>query len=163
MGLLDRLTGSRDDRAARDGGGATTRGSLARDAIAMRATLTGMHAERSAMGLDGAEPDLRQLTRDLLEGEVEAPTGDVAFLIRDGVDPDEFYDRELAPSWDGLDELEREDKLDGFVELAEMLAASPDALPRDMAANLRTKLLVLGWAFDEAHGYLGRIAGRGRR
>jgi hypothetical protein len=31
-----------------------------------------------------------------------------------------------------------------------------------MAATVKTKTLVLAWAFDEAHGYLGRLAG-GRR
>jgi hypothetical protein len=39
-----------------------------------------------------------------------------------------------------------------------MMEASPDALPRDMAARLRTKLLILAWAFDETHGYLGQMA-----
>jgi hypothetical protein len=147
MGLLDRLRGNEsasDERPA----------SLARDAVTMRATLTGLHAERGGAG----EPDLRGVTRDLLEGEVEAPTADVRRLIADDVDPREFYERELAPNWDGLNEVQRADKLDGFLELATMMEASPDALPRDMAASLRTKLLVLAWAFDEAHGYLGQMA-----
>ena len=138
MGLLDRLRG---DHAAR-----------------MRATLTGLHAEGGGAG----EPDLRAVVRDLLEGEVEAPTADVSWLISENADPDEFYEKEIAPNWDGLDELGRADKLDGFVELARMVDASPDALPRDMAAALRTKLLVLAWAFDEAHGYLGQMAAGSR-
>ena len=128
--------------------------SLARDAREMRATLTALHSERG-----GRELDLRAMVRDLLEGEVEAPTSDVLHMIALDTSPDEFYERELAPNWDGLDENARADKLDQFVELAQMVEASPDALPRDMAASLRTKLLVLGWAFDEEHGYLGQLAG----
>ncbi|HEX8054095.1 MAG TPA: hypothetical protein VF517_13975 [Thermoleophilaceae bacterium] len=147
MGLLDRLRGV-------DSGEGAHAPSLARDAREMRATLTALHSERG-----GGELDLRALVRDLLEGEVEAPTADVRHMVALDTSPDEFYAQELAPNWDGLDEDRRADKLDQFVELAHMVEASPDALPRDMAASLRTKLLVLGWAFDEAHGYLGRLAG----
>lgn len=147
MGLLDRLRGG-------DAGSSRSAPSLARDAREMRATLTALHSERG-----GAELDLRALVRDLLEGEVEAPTSDVRHMIALGTDPDDFYARELAPNWDGFDEDARADKLEGFVELARMVERSPDALPLDMAAALRTKLLVLGWAFDEEHGYLGRLAG----
>jgi hypothetical protein len=99
------------------------------------------------------------MVRDLLEGEVEAPTSDIRHMIRLDTDPDEFYETELMPNWDGLGEDRRADKLEQFVELAHMVEESPDALPLDMAASLRTKLLVLGWAFDEEHGYLGRLAG----
>jgi hypothetical protein len=148
MGLMDRL------RADRRESGDGAQPSLARDAASMRATLTAVHSERG-----GGELDLRAMVRDLLEGEVEAPTADVRHMIRQGTSPDDFYERELAPNWDALDEDRRADKLDQFVELAHMVEASPDALPRDMAASLRTKLLVLGWAFDEEHGYLGRLAG----
>jgi hypothetical protein len=127
----------------------------------MRATLTGLHAERVLATGERAAPDLRALTRDLLEGEVEAPTADVRWLISQETDPDEFFDREVAPNWEGLDELQRSDKLDSFVELAQMVDASPDALPREMAAGLRTKLLLLAWAFDETHGFMGRLAAPG--
>ena len=61
----------------------------------MRATLTGLHAETGG----GAEPDVRALTRELLEGEVEAPTADVRWLISQDVDPDAFYAKEIAPGW----------------------------------------------------------------
>jgi hypothetical protein len=150
MGLRDRLRGGRPAQGAEAP-------SLARDAREMRATLTALHSERG-----GGELDLRALVRDLLEGEVEAPTADVRHMVALDTAPDEFYETELAPNWDGLDEDRRADKLDRFVELAQMVEESPDALPRDMAASLRTKLLVLGWAFDEAHGYLGRLAGTHR-
>ena len=148
MGLLDRLRGEIPTEGP-------VAPSLARDAREMRATLTALHSERG-----GGELELQALIRDLLEGEVEAPTSDVRHMIRQGTDPDEFYARELAPNWDGLDENARADKLDQFVDLAHMVEESPDALPLDMAASLRTKLLLLGWAFDEEHGYLGRLAGR---
>ena len=149
LGPLDRL------RAPRRNGGGGPQPSLARDAATMRAALTALHSERG-----GRELDLRALIRDLLEGEIEAPTSDVRHMIRLGTSPDDFYSAELAPNWDGLDEDQRADKLDQFVDLAQMVEAAPDALPLDMAASLRTKLLVLGWAFDEEHGYLGRLAGR---
>ena len=148
MGLLDWLRG--DERA----GDSDAPASLARDAARMRATLTGLHAERGGAG----EPDVRGVVYDLIEGEVEAPTADIRSLIAEDVDADEFYTQELAPNWDGLGENARAGKLDGFLELARMMEASPDALPRDMAARLRTKLLVLAWAFDETHGYLGQMA-----
>jgi hypothetical protein len=147
VSLLDRLRG---DGRARE---ADAPASLSRDAVRMRATLTGLHAERGGAG----EPDLRAVVYDLLEGEVEAPTPDVRWLIEEDVDAGEFYSQELAPNWDGLGENTRADKLDGFLELARMMEASPDALPREMATRLRTKLLVLAWAFDEAHGYLGQM------
>ena len=150
MGLFDRLRNG-------NGNGATATAepprSLAHDAKSMRATLTALHDERG-----GAEVDLRALVRDLLEGEIEAPTADVAALVAEETNAEEFYERELGPNWDGLDEEARAGKLDGFLELAAMVEASPDALPGDMAANLRTKLLVLAWAFDEEHGFLGRMA-----
>jgi hypothetical protein len=148
VSLLDRLRG--DDR----GRAAEAPPSLSRDAVRMRATLTGLHSERGGAG----EPDLRGVVFDLLEGEVEEPTADVRWLVDEDVDAGDFYSEEIQPNWDGLDENARADKLDGFVELARMIEASPDALPREMAARLRTKLLVLAWAFDEAHGYLGQMA-----
>jgi hypothetical protein len=148
VGLLDRLRGEHTEASAQPA-------SLARDAVRMRATLTGLHAERGGRG----EPDLRSIAGDLLEGEVEAPTADVRWLISEEVDPGEFYAKEVAPNWEGRDELARADRLDGFIELAQTIEASPDALPREMAATVRTKVLILAWAFDEVYGYMGRLAG----
>ena len=148
MGLLERLRGEHREAGERPA-------SLARDAARMRATLTSLHAERG--GRD--EPDLPSITRDLLEGEVEAPTTDVRWLISEEVDPGEFYEKEVAPNWNGRDELTRADRLDGFIELAQSMEASPGALPREMAAAVRTKVLILAWAFDEVYGYMGRLAG----
>ena len=139
-------------------GGDGRRRSLQSDAVAMRATLDGLQAEREGWGEPRGEVDLRALTRDLLEGEVEAPTEDVAWLVRRGTDPDEFYERELAPSWDGRGEAQRAARLEGFLELASMVEGQGDDVPREMAATVRTKTLLFAWAFDEAHGYISRLA-----
>jgi hypothetical protein len=152
MGLLDRLRG--------DGVRAETprSGRLADDARAMRTTLSALHAERSASVAPASwEPDLRAIVRDILEGEVASPTDDVRFLISADTDAGDFYATEIEPSWDGLGENARAAKLDGFFELARMADASPDALPREMVATVRTKTIVLAWAFDEVHGYLAQL------
>ena len=151
MGLLDRL------RREREPVQTTLAGTLQGDARAMRTTLSALNVERTAAHAAPAEPDLRGLVRDVLEGEVVAPTDDVRFLISADTDPDGFHSAEIRPNWDGLDENARAAKLDGFLELARMADASPDALPREMVATVRTKTLVLAWVFDEVHGYIGRL------
>jgi hypothetical protein len=149
MGLLARLRGT--DRASH----APAAGGLARDARAMQATLGAMKMESGR-----ASVDPRAMIGDLLQGEVAAPTQDVASLRRERLDPDDFYAREIGPSWDGLSESERATKLEGFLELCSMMEAAGDGsgLTEDMAARVRTKTLVLAWAFDETYGYLSRIA-----
>lgn len=151
MGLLDRLRG--DGRDATE----VVAGTLASDARAMRTTLAALHAEHAGADSRPAEPDLRAIVRDLLEGEVVAPTSDVRFLVSADTDAAAFHASELAPNWHGLDENARAAKLDGFLELARMADQSPDALPREMVATVRTKTLILAWAFDQVHGYLGQI------
>jgi hypothetical protein len=152
MGLLDRLRGDGVQAEA------PLSGRLAGDARSMRTTLSALHAERSASAAPAAwEPDLQAIVRDLLDGEVTAPTDDVRFLISADTDAAEFYADEIEPSWDGLGENARAGKLDGFLELARMADASPDALPREMVATVRTKTIVLAWAFDEVHGYLAQL------
>jgi hypothetical protein len=151
MGLLDRLRG-------REGTPADGRSSLAADAGAVRDTLDGLYREGG-----GAPLSLRDAVRDLLEGEVEAPTADVASLRSRATDPDDFYAREVAPSWDGLNEAQRAARLDGFLEMCAMLEGSADLMgvPPEMAASVRTKTLLIAWAFDEEYGYLSRLARRG--
>jgi hypothetical protein len=153
MGLLDRL---------RNGGGAGStadRPSLSRDARAMRATLDAMQAEYGP----GAPVDLRGIVRDLLNGEVEAPTGDVATLRDEHLDADDFYDREVAPSWDGLDDDARAARLENFLDLCAMVEQADEltGIPHDMAARTRMKTLLFAWAFDETYGYLSQIAREG--
>ena len=105
--------------------------------------------------------DLRGLTSDLLQGEVAPPTADVARLARSGVSADEFYDKELARSWDGLDENHRAARVEQFVGLALMLEdADEDARPpnhEQMLASVRTKALLLAFAVDETYGLMRQI------
>ena len=136
--------------------------SFADDARAMRATLDAMHAELVAARGPGAEVDVKGALRDLLEGEYAVPTADLEALKARRTDPDQFYAGEIAPSWDGLGEAQRAARLDGFLEMCELLASAGDAagFPPEMAAGVRTKTLLLAWAFDETYGYLSRL-GRG--
>jgi hypothetical protein len=153
MGLLARLRGKEPERRA---------GGLADDARAMRAALGAIHAELVRVNGPAAGVDLRSIVRDLLEGEVEAPTGDVAELVRSGVEADEFYEKELQPSWEGQGESQRAARVEGFIELSQMMDAPGAAagLPPDMIPRVHTKTLVLAWAFDETYGYLSAL-GRG--
>jgi hypothetical protein len=152
MGLLTRLrgTGSPDGR---------THG-FAADARAMRRTLDGLHAELERVNGGGSPVDLRPLIRDLLEGEVEAPTADIASLMRLGEDPDEFYEREVMPSWEGLGEAQRATRIEGFLELATMIDApgAAQGLPAGMVERVHTKTLLLAWAYDETYGFISSLA-----
>jgi hypothetical protein len=154
MSLLSRLRGE----GKQNGNHATASASLGRDARAMEAALTALELDWVTVTGETAEPDLRAFVRDLLEGEIAAPTADVRWLVAQDTVPAEFYAKEIAPNWDGLDREERAGKLDRFVDLAQMVDADPDALPREMAATVRTKTIILAWAFDEVHGYTGRLA-----
>jgi hypothetical protein len=153
MGLLTRLLGKEPEPRA---------GGLPEDARAMRATLTALHVELGRVQGPAAPVDLRALVRDLLEGEVEAPTADVAELVRSGVEPDEFYEKELKPSWEELGEAQRAARVDGFIDLSRMVDAPEAAagLPPGMVPRVHTKTLLLAWAFDETYGYLSAL-GRG--
>jgi hypothetical protein len=154
MGLLTRLMGKEPAGAPR-----RTHG-FASDARAMRATLDGLHAELERVNGRGAPVDLRAMLRELLEGEVEAPTADIAELIRLGEEPDAFYEREVKPSWEGLGEAQRAARLEGFLELATMIDAPGAAtgLPPGMVPRVHTKTLLLAWAFDETYGFISSLA-----
>ena len=142
MGLLDRLFGPAPTASAGS--------SLAADADAMRETL------------DDLQPQTpRDAVRALLGRELEAPTADVRALRERGTDPDDFYAREVAPSWERLNEAQRAARLEGFLEMCALLESAPEGLPPEMAESVRTKTLVLAWAFDEEYGYLSRLARRG--
>ena len=152
MGLLTRLLGT-EPQPRREGG-------LAADARAMRLALAGMHAENARVDGAGAPVDLRGIVRDLLEGEVEAPTADVAELVRTGEDPVDFYEKEIAPSWEGLGEAQRAARVEGFIELTTMMDTPGAAagLPAEMIPRVHTKTLLLAWAFDETYGFLNTLA-----
>jgi hypothetical protein len=155
MGFLDRL------RQADTAKSPERSGSLASDARPMRSALTALNAEREQLDPGRAEIDLRGLAGDLLQGEVAPPTGDVARLIRDGISADEFYDKELARSWEGLDENKRAARVEQFVSLAVMLEnADEDARSPNhdqMLASVRTKTLLLAFAVDETYGLMRQI------
>lgn len=149
MSLLDRMFGGQ--REPRKPAGRT---SLAADAAAMREALDGLRREA-----DGTPP-LRVVVRDLLEGELPTPTADVRTLRDVGPDATTFYTREIEPSWEGLNEAQRAARLDGFLEMCSMLESAGDlgSVPPEMAAAVRTKTLLVAWAFDDEYGYLSRLA-----
>src|SRR3954467_10309592 len=64
------------------------------------------------------EFQLRGLCLDVFAGEAIT---DVRWLKQRGVEAEDFYRRELAPSWDGLSRTERAEKIDRFIELSNML------------------------------------------
>jgi hypothetical protein len=151
MGLLTRLRGREPERPS---------GGLAADARAMRAALDAIHAELARVNGPHAPVDLRAMVGDLLEGEVAAPTRDIAELMQIGVTPAEFYEKEVKPSWEGLGEAQRAAHVEEFIELSTMIDA-PGAgagLPGDMIPRVHTKTLLLAWAFDETYGYLNALA-----
>jgi hypothetical protein len=152
MGLLTRLLG-RDTQERRAGG-------LPEDARAMRRTLAGLHAENQRVHGPTAPVDLRAIVRELLEGEVEAPTADVAELVRSGSGPEEFYEKELKGSWEGLGEAQRAARVEGFIELSQMVDApgADTGLPEGMIPRVHTKTLLLAWAFDETYGFMSTLA-----
>ena len=78
-------------------------------------------------------------------------------LSRPTTDPKDFYDRELAPAWDPLGEAQRAARVEGFADLALMLEEAGD-VPGLEPEVIRTKTLILAWAFDETYGYLSRLA-----
>jgi hypothetical protein len=156
MGLLKRLKQSDAPPSAPTGGG-----SLARDAHVMRSALQAVNAQREAVDPGRPEVDLRGIVGDLFRGEVTPPTSDVARMVRAGVDPDVFYDKELARAWDGLNENQRAARVEQFTGLAVMLEdADEDTRPpnyEEMLATVRTKTLLLAFAVDETYGLLRRI------
>ena len=103
---------------------------------------------------------LRGLCLDVF---ASAATTDLRRLKERGVDPEDFYRRELAPSWDGLDQTERARRIDRFIELSHMLGATSanDGLPPDelidLAATVHVKVLLLAWAYDRTYSYMDRL------
>jgi len=154
MGLLKRLINADTDTA-----GPTA--TLAASARPMRITLLGLLADYEQRDPGRPEIDLKALTLALLSGDVAAPTADVERLITTGVDPNVFYEKELSKSWDLLNESQRAARVEQFGGLAQMLeAAEDDARPPNydqMLASVRTKTLLLAFAFDETYGFVRRI------
>jgi hypothetical protein len=110
--------------------------------------------ERAALayGSDPRDFDLAIVAAELLE---RAPTADIRGLVHDGVTEDELYERELRPNWEGLTKGQRAAKVVAFARFANTLGDDP----AEVAALVRTKLLVLAWAYDRTYGgaFLPRI------
>ena len=92
------------------------------------------------------------------------PVPEIQALKDLGLDADSFYERELGPSWEGLDESGRRARLQAFMRiwltLEEAADVDPDAL--DLWHVVRAKVLLLSWAFDQTHHehYFGRLSAR---
>jgi hypothetical protein len=105
------------------------------------------------------EFQLRSLCLDAFAG---GHTTDLRWLKDRGVDGEAFYRRELAPNWEGLTREERAHKIDGFIELSNMLGqALPDGQPPaellDLLATVHLKVLLLAWAYDRSYSYIDRL------
>lgn len=92
----------------------------------------------------------------------EGHTSDLEWLRGRGVDSEQFYENELAPSWEGLTQEQRAERIDRFVELSHELGrAQPEGHPPDhfldMLASVHLKVLLLSWAFDRTYGYIDRL------
>ena len=111
--------------------------------------------ERAALvySSDPGDFDLAIGAAELLE---HAPTADLRVLVSEGVDEDELYERELRPNWEGLSQGERAGKVVAFARFANALGSDPQPI----APLVRTKLLVLAWAYDRTYSesLLRRIA-----
>lgn len=95
---------------------------------------------------DGDELDLPPLIRDLFE---KAPTHDIESLKERGIDADEFWEDEVRPNWEDLSQGERATKVQSFARFANAVG---DEDPSGMGAVVRTKLMVLAWAYDTTYG-----------
>jgi hypothetical protein len=103
--------------------------------------------ERAALayGSDPLDFDLAIVAADLIE---KAPTADVRALVHDGVGEDELYERELRPNWEGLTKGQRAGKVVAFARFSNALGDESTGI----APLVRTKLLVLAWAYDRSYG-----------
>jgi hypothetical protein len=138
MGFRFRRQGGRGERALQGDAGAVAN-------VLERAAL--------AYGSDPRDFDLAIVAADLLE---HAPTADIRALVHDKISEDDLYEAELRPNWEGLSKGQRASKVVAFGRFANTLGDDP----RGIAPLVRTKLLVLAWAYDRTYGesFLPRIA-----
>ena len=92
----------------------------------------------------------------------EGRTAAIDWLKSRGVDSEDFYARELAPSWEGLTREQRATRIDQFIELSNELGGDvsggqPAEPFLDMLASVHLKVLLLAWAFDRTYGYMDRL------
>ena len=105
------------------------------------------------------EFQLRGLCLDVF---ASAPTTDIRYLKKGGVEGGQFYRRELAPNWEGLSQEERARKIDQFIELSHLLGQEePGGDPSDqflaIVATVHVKVLLLAWAYDRTYSYMDRL------
>jgi|SRR5947209_2378574 len=123
----------------RDGNGRDLRGDA--DAI-----------DRVLGGVVGSDPpdedsfDLESLVEALFD---DAPTADIRTLRDRGIDGAQFFESELRPNWEGSSQGERSAKVEAFVRLANVLGSDD---PAGLGPVVRTKVLVLAWAYDRLYG-----------
>jgi hypothetical protein len=114
---------------------------------------------REVFRTSSGEFQLKSLCRDVF---ASGSTTDLRWLKSRGVDPGEFYENELRPSWEGLDQRERAAKIERFIELSHMLGGAglegePSEEMRDLIATVHVKTLLLSWAHDRTYGFIDRI------
>ena len=114
---------------------------------------------REVFRTSSGEFQLGSLCRDVF---ASGSTTDLRWLKSRGVDPEEFYENELRPSWEGLDQRERAAKIERFIELSHMLGGAglegePSEEMRDLIATVHVKTLLLSWAHDRTYGFIDRI------
>jgi hypothetical protein len=105
------------------------------------------------------EFQLRGVCADAFAG---GHTTDLRWLKERGVDAETFYARELAPSWEGLDQAARAAKIDSFVELSHAMGTlDPSGHPPetlvDLVATVHVKVILLAWAYDRTYSYMDRL------
>lgn len=128
-------------------------GVKAKDASAVEQVLD----EARALYNGGPDIDLR---RPLLQLFERCPTPDLRELRGGGTSGESFYREEIAPNWDDLDRGERSAKIEAFARFANVIArADGDDAAAGMGPVVRTKVVVLAWAFDALYrdDYLERI------
>jgi hypothetical protein len=116
--------------------------------------------EAKALFNGGPDIDLR---RPLLQLFQRCPTPDLRELRASGTSGESFYREEIKPNWDGLDRGERAAKIEAFARFANVIARSrDDGDTAGLGPVVRTKVVVLAWAFDSLYrdDYLERIVAR---
>jgi hypothetical protein len=119
------------------------------------------HVLDEAGTLYNGRPDNVPLHRLVLELFERAPTADIKELRTEGMSGEAFYRQEIAPNWDDLPRGERSAKIEAFARFASAIARDDgeDAAVAAMGPVVRTKVIVLAWAFDSLYrdDYLERI------
>jgi hypothetical protein len=95
---------------------------------------------------DPADFDLAVAVGDLLQS---APTADIESLAASGLDDEGFFEQELRPNWEGLTKSGRAARVQSFARFANALGKDDAG---GVGALVRTKVIVLAWAYDRAYG-----------